>query len=120
MASWLMYKCADCLDTGAFGPPPGDYCNCAAGKELKELSFKLEHGHYPEEHYPHSDCEDVCGDGDDCFSCKHWIEFYKDKDIELSRCVKCKQMFVAPYGTGICYQCGDTRRESVDIGDLPF
>jgi hypothetical protein len=36
MASWLLYKCVDCLDTGTFGPPPSDYCNCKAGKSLKK------------------------------------------------------------------------------------
>jgi len=115
MTNWLLYKCKDCLDTGAVAPPPGNYCTCQAGKELKELAFKLETGSYP-----HSDCETTCGDGDDCFGCNHWIEFYKDKDIELSKCVKCDQMFVAPYGTGICYQCGETGRTTVDFGDLPF
>ena len=56
MVNCLHYKCKNCLDTGAVGPPPGDYCTCQVGKELRELAFKLDTGRYPEE-------LDVCCDG---------------------------------------------------------
>ena len=51
-------NCVDCNDTGVIGVvmATGNYCTCQAGKELKELTFKLNTGSYPEE-------LDVCCDG---------------------------------------------------------
>jgi hypothetical protein len=99
-------NCVDCNDTGVIGVvlAAGDFCICQAGKELRKLVFKLDTGSYP-----HSDCELVCGDGDDCFSCPHWKEHHKgvpDEALGLVTCKSCNNKFQAHCKHPICMECG--------------
>ena len=99
-------NCVDCNDTGVIGVvlAAGDYCRCPAGKELRKLVFKLDTGRYP-----HNDCVEVCGDGDDCYSCAHWKKFYKgktDEDLGLVTCRSCNNKFLPPCENPICIECG--------------